>query len=81
FYCPLATEASCVSTPRLSTIGAQQHLTSSLSIPIEVDNMLIGFLGIDLKLTELANTVMESDASLFNGSGHVNIISLDESVI
>lgn len=81
FYCPLATEASCVSTPRLSTIGDQQHLTSSLSIPIEVDNILIGFLGIDLKLTELANTVMESDASLFNGSGHVNIISLDESVI
>ncbi|MBY6197414.1 methyl-accepting chemotaxis protein [Vibrio hangzhouensis] len=81
FYCPLATEASCVSTPRLTQVGEQQHLISSLSIPIVVDNTLIGFLGIDLQLTELATTVIESDASLFSGSGHVNIISLDESVI
>ncbi|SEG41603.1 methyl-accepting chemotaxis protein [Vibrio hangzhouensis] len=81
FYCPLATESSCVSTPRLIQVGEQQHLISSLSIPIVVDNTLIGFLGIDLQLTELATTVIESDASLFSGSGHVNIISLDESVI
>ncbi|MGR5222308.1 methyl-accepting chemotaxis protein [Vibrio parahaemolyticus] len=81
FYCPLATESSCVSTPRLTQVGEQQHLISSLSIPIVVDNTLIGFLGIDLQLTELATTVIESDASLFSGSGHVNIISLDESVI
>ncbi|USD59452.1 methyl-accepting chemotaxis protein [Vibrio sp. SCSIO 43140] len=81
FYCPLATESACVSTPRLSQVGEVQHLTSSLSIPIEVDSIIIGFLGIDLQLTGLAKTVMDSDSSLFSGDGHVNIISLDESVI
>lgn len=75
FYCPLATESACVSTPRLSQVGEVQHLTSSLSIPIEVDSIIIGFLGIDLQLTGLAKTVMDSDSSLFSGDGHVNIIS------
>lgn len=81
FYCPLASGAACVSTPRLTQVGEAQHLTSSLSLPIDVDNQVIGFLGIDLQLTQLAKTVLDSDSSLFNGSGHVNIISLDESVI
>ncbi|WP_112478237.1 methyl-accepting chemotaxis protein [Vibrio variabilis] len=81
FYCPLASGAACVSTPRLTQVGEAQHLTSSLSLPIEVDSQVIGFLGIDLQLTQLAKTVLDSDSSLFNGSGHVNIISLDESVI
>lgn len=81
FYCPLASGAACVSTPRLTQVGEAQHLTSSLSLPIDVDNQVIGFLGIDLQLTQLAKTVLDSDSSLFDGSGHVNIISLDESVI
>jgi methyl-accepting chemotaxis protein len=81
FYCPLASGAACVSTPRLTLVGEVQNLTSSLSLPIEVESQVIGFLGIDLQLNQLAKTVRDSDSSLFDGSGHVNIISLDERVI
>ncbi|MCL9774380.1 methyl-accepting chemotaxis protein [Vibrio methylphosphonaticus] len=81
FYCPLATESACVSTPKATQIGGSTHLSSSLSLPIEVDNMIIGFLGIDLRLTQLAQTVTQSDTSLFGGDGQVNIVSLNESVI
>ncbi|MFA0085867.1 methyl-accepting chemotaxis protein [Vibrio sp. 10N.261.51.F12] len=81
FYCPLASESACVSTPKSTQIGGNNHLSSSLSLPISVDNMVIGFLGIDLRLTQLAETVTDSDSSLFSGSGNINIVSLDESVI
>ncbi|NRB70040.1 MAG: methyl-accepting chemotaxis protein, partial [Vibrio sp.] len=37
--------------------------------------------GIDLRLDAMANIVAESDNQLFNGNGHVNIISLDGSLI
>jgi methyl-accepting chemotaxis protein len=81
FYCPIATESACVSTPRIHDIGGQPQLTSSLSVPIIIDNVVVALLGIDLQLTQLAETALDSDKRLFQGNGFVNIISLDETVI
>ncbi|MGC9401539.1 methyl-accepting chemotaxis protein [Vibrio genomosp. F10] len=81
FYCPIASGEICVSTPRLITQEDREFLTSSISVPILVDEVPIGFFGIDLKLDQLTNVIAESDASLFEGRGRLFIISLNGSLI
>ncbi|MEZ8657770.1 methyl-accepting chemotaxis protein [Vibrio cyclitrophicus] len=81
FYCPLSSGQTCISTPRVVNSGGTTLLTSSISVPILVDEVAIGFLGIDLRLDGLVNVVTQSDQSLFEGAGAVYVVSLDGSVI
>ncbi|TVU61846.1 methyl-accepting chemotaxis protein [Vibrio atlanticus] len=81
FYCPLSSGQTCISTPRVVNSGGTMLLTSSISVPILVDDVAIGFLGIDLRLDGLVNVVTQSDQSLFNGAGAAYVVSLDGSVI
>ncbi|WP_281630133.1 methyl-accepting chemotaxis protein [Vibrio sp. St2] len=81
FFCPLSSGDSCVSTPRLINQAGGQVLATSISVPIMIDDTVIGFFGIDLRLDAMSGIVVESDSQLFNGSGNVNIISLDGSLI
>ncbi|MEL0610117.1 methyl-accepting chemotaxis protein [Vibrio echinoideorum] len=81
FYCPLSSGQTCISTPRVVNSGGTALLTSSISVPILVDDVAIGFLGIDLRLDGLVNVVTQSDQSLFNGAGAAYVVSLDGSVI
>ncbi|MCF7486079.1 methyl-accepting chemotaxis protein [Vibrio sp. A2-1] len=81
FYCPLSSGQTCISTPRVVNSGGTALLTSSISVPILVDDVAIGFLGIDLRLDGLTSVVTQSDQSLFDGAGAVYVVSLDGSVI
>ncbi|WP_139684729.1 methyl-accepting chemotaxis protein [Vibrio tasmaniensis] len=81
FFCPLSSGQTCISTPRVVNSGGTALLTSSISVPIIVDDIAIGFLGIDLRLDGLTNVVTQSDQSLFDGVGAVYVVSLDGSVI
>ncbi|MEZ8605762.1 methyl-accepting chemotaxis protein [Vibrio sp. 10N.239.311.G01] len=81
FYCPLSSGQTCISTPRVVNSGGLALLTSSISVPILVDDVAIGFLGIDLRLDGLTSVITQSDQSLFNGAGKAYVVSLDGSVI
>ena len=81
FYCPLSSGQTCISTPKVVTSGGQSLLTSSISVPIMIDDTPIGFLGIDLRLDSLTQIVAKSDADLFDGNGAIYVVSLDGSVI
>ncbi|MFM2608470.1 methyl-accepting chemotaxis protein [Vibrio chagasii] len=81
FYCPLSSGQTCISTPRVVNSGGIALLTSSISVPILVDDVAIGFLGIDLRLDGLTSVITQSDQSLFNGAGKAYVVSLDGSVI
>ncbi|WP_373942723.1 methyl-accepting chemotaxis protein [Vibrio chagasii] len=81
FYCPLSSGQTCISTPRVVNSGGTELLTSSISVPILVDDVAIGFLGIDLRLDGLTSVITQSDQSLFNGAGKAYVVSLDGSVI
>ncbi|MCG9582929.1 methyl-accepting chemotaxis protein [Vibrio tubiashii] len=81
FYCPLASGDTCITTPRVVTQDGGAFLTSSISIPLLIDDTTIGFFGIDLRLDGLSGIVVNSDQQLFSGSGNVNLISLDGSLI
>ncbi|MGI9888848.1 methyl-accepting chemotaxis protein [Vibrio chagasii] len=81
FYCSLSSGQTCISTPRVVNSGGTALLTSSISVPILVDDVAIGFLGIDLRLDGLTSVITQSDQSLFNGAGKAYVVSLDGSVI
>jgi methyl-accepting chemotaxis protein len=46
-----------------------------------LDDTAIGFFGIDLRLDGLSGIVAESDQQLFSGTGSINLVSLDGSLI
>ncbi|RTZ15660.1 methyl-accepting chemotaxis protein [Vibrio aquaticus] len=81
FYCPIASGETCVTTPRAVIQEGSTFLTSSISVPLKIEDTTIGFFGIDLRLDSLAGIVTNSDQELFSGSGAINLISLDGSLI
>ena len=48
---------------------------TSMALPLLVDGKVIGVLGIDISLKALQNLSIETQKRLFNGKGHVSIIS------
>ncbi|WP_373432977.1 methyl-accepting chemotaxis protein [Vibrio anguillarum] len=81
FSCPLTTASACISSPKIVIQDNETFLTSSLSVPILIDGVAIGFFGIDLKLSPLVAIALSSDQSLFGGSGKVFIVSLNNTLI
>ncbi|CAE6907250.1 methyl-accepting chemotaxis protein [Vibrio alginolyticus] len=81
FACPLSSAQACISSPRLRNADSAQFLTTSISIPIIVESMPIGFLGMELRLDQLTNFVLSSDQSLFSGQGNVAMVSLDGTLL
>ncbi|MCA3904425.1 methyl-accepting chemotaxis protein [Vibrio vulnificus] len=81
FLCPLNSAQACITSPRKMTQDGGSFLTTSLSVPILVDGDPIGFMGIDVRLDSLLQIANDSDSSLFNGQGHISIVSLDGALI
>lgn len=81
FFCPLSSGETCITTPQLVNHDSGQFLTTSISVPLLIDDVAIGFFGIDLRLDGLAAVVSQSDSELFSGSGNINIVSLDGTLI
>jgi methyl-accepting chemotaxis protein len=81
FLCPTNSGQACVTSPRAVKSQNGDVLQTSLSVPLVTDEEIVGFLGIDLSLNALIETVMESDQALFEGKGHIAILSLDGSLI
>lgn len=81
FYCPIASSTTCITSPRIVTQDDGQFLAASISVPLLMDDVAIGFFGIDLRLDSLVNVVASSDNELFSGNGSVNLVSLDGTLI
>ncbi|UPQ87038.1 methyl-accepting chemotaxis protein [Vibrio sinaloensis] len=81
FFCPISSGETCITTPKLVNHESGQFLTTSISVPLLIDDVPIGFFGIDLRLDGLAGVVSQSDSELFSGSGNINIVSLDGTLI
>ncbi|MEF1201302.1 methyl-accepting chemotaxis protein [Vibrio owensii] len=81
FYCPISSGQTCIASPRLNSNDTGSFLTTSISIPLIVEGVPIGFLGIELRLDQLAKIALNSDQSLFAGAGSVSMISLDGTLL
>ncbi|CAH8215387.1 methyl-accepting chemotaxis protein [Vibrio aestuarianus] len=81
FACPLSNAETCISSPRMIQNDDGSFLSSSISVPILIDGLPIGFFGIDLTLAPLVDIALGSDRSLFEGNGKVFITSAEGSLI
>ncbi|SIN78090.1 methyl-accepting chemotaxis protein [Salinivibrio sp. ES.052] len=71
YQCPLDSGAACVSSPKQDDKGL--HVT--ISSPLMRDNQVVGVLGIDIRLNGLASIIAQADQALFEGAGHVSVLS------
>jgi len=75
FSCAMRTNAACISTPRFIDGNKKDKLLSSISLPITMNEEVIGVFGVDLKLDKLSAIVDSSDSQLFDKKGSVSIIN------
>lgn len=81
FLCPINSGQACVTSPRITSSQNGDVLQTSLTVPLVSEEEVVGFLGVELSLNALIDTVMQSDQALFAGKGHITILSLDGTLI
>ncbi|ELL0576303.1 methyl-accepting chemotaxis protein [Vibrio cholerae] len=81
FVCPIEQASPCITSPRMVEFETGRYLATSLSVPILIDGVAIGFYGIDLTLAPLIGITQKSDNNLFDGQGKVSIISENNALV
>ncbi len=75
YTCPRDTRRACVLDPYLDDVHGQKTLMTSIAFPLEVNGKVIGVLGVDISLASLQQISSKANRELFDGQGHVSIIS------
>jgi len=75
FTCAMKTNSTCISTPRFIDENKKDKLLTSISLPIIMNEEVIGVFGVDLKLDKLSAIVDNSDSQLFDKKGAVSILN------
>ncbi|GHZ62869.1 methyl-accepting chemotaxis protein [Vibrio cholerae] len=81
FVCPIEQASPCITSPRMVEFETGRYLATSLSVPILIDGVAIGFYGIDLTLAPLIGITQKSDNNLFDGQGKVSIVSENNALV
>ncbi len=75
YTCPRTTGKPCVLDPYFDDISGQQVLMTSIAFPLEQNGKIIGVLGLDISLASLQQLSVSANQELYDGEGHVSIIS------
>jgi methyl-accepting chemotaxis protein len=75
YSCPRDGGQPCVLDPFIYEINGEQILMTSIAFPLEQNGKVIGVLGLDIRLSSLQQLSAQASQSLFEGQGHVSIIS------
>ncbi len=75
YTCPRDSKRTCLLDPYADTVGGKEVLMTTISVPLLVDGKSIGVVGIDIALDSLQAAAVVSQRELFNGAGHMLIVS------
>ena len=75
YTCALQSGKLCVLEPYADTVGTQTVLMTTIAVPIRAGGKIIGVTGVDLALNSLQTSAVKAKADLFNGAGHVMVLS------
>uniref|UniRef100_UPI0030DC76A7 methyl-accepting chemotaxis protein n=1 Tax=Pseudomonas sp. RA_35y_Pfl2_P32 TaxID=3088705 RepID=UPI0030DC76A7 len=75
YTCPRDSKRTCLLDPYADTVGGKEMLMTSISVPLLVNGKAIGVVGIDLSLDALQAAALSSQRDLFDGAGHMLIVS------
>ncbi|USD66243.1 methyl-accepting chemotaxis protein [Vibrio sp. SCSIO 43136] len=77
FTCVRQSLAPCVASPQTTIVQGVETLLAGISVPLLVDDEVVGVLGLELSLNALQQAVLKSDAQIFSGTGKVALLSHD----
>uniref|UniRef100_UPI0030DA9AAF methyl-accepting chemotaxis protein n=2 Tax=unclassified Pseudomonas TaxID=196821 RepID=UPI0030DA9AAF len=75
YSCPLQQKKVCLLDPYIDDADGVKTLMTSIAFPLEQGGKVIGVLGVDISLTSLQELSTSAHQGLFDGAGHVSIIS------
>jgi methyl-accepting chemotaxis protein len=75
YTCPRDSKRTCLLDPYADTVGGKEMLMTTISVPLLVDGKSIGVVGVDIALDALQAAAVDSQRDLFNGAGHMLIVS------
>jgi methyl-accepting chemotaxis protein len=75
YTCPKQTHKICLLEPYLDETAGQEILMTSIAFPLIEGGKVIGVLGVDISLSSLQELSSAAHKQLFDGAGHVSIIS------
>ncbi len=75
YACSIRNRNACVLNPYLDTVGDEEILMTSLTLPIQSKGQLIGMLGVDFGLNKIQTLITQADQNMFSGHGQVLLLS------
>ena len=75
YSCPLQQKKACLLDPYIDDADGVKTLMTSIAFPLEQGGKVIGVLGVDISLASLQELSTSAHQGLFDGAGHVSIIS------
>ncbi len=75
YTCPMNTAQACVLDPYFDNVGGKQTLMTSIAFPLQLNGKTVGVMGLDINLERLQQLSLAGNRELFDGNGHVSIIS------
>lgn len=73
--CPMQSKQVCLLDPYIDEADGVKTLMTSIAFPLIQGDKVIGVLGVDISLASLQELSMAAHKDLFDGAGHVSIIS------
>ena len=75
YTCPIQQKKVCLLDPYIDDTDGVKTLMTSIAFPLEQAGKVIGVLGVDIGLASLQELSNTAHQDLFDGAGHVSIIS------
>jgi methyl-accepting chemotaxis protein len=75
YSCPLQQKKVCLLDPYIDDADGVKTLMTSIAFPLIQGDKVIGVLGVDISLASLQELSTSAHQGLFDGAGHVSIIS------
>jgi methyl-accepting chemotaxis protein len=75
YTCPTQKQKVCLLEPYIDVTEGVETLMTSIAFPLEQGGKVIGVLGVDISLASLQELSSKAHQNLFDGAGHVSIIS------
>ncbi|EIK95365.1 chemotaxis sensory transducer [Pseudomonas sp. M47T1] len=75
YTCARDSGKPCLLQPYTDTVGDKLMLMTSIAVPLIEQGKVIGVVGIDLALDSLQTSAERAQRDIFNGAGHIMIVS------
>lgn len=75
YTCPIETRGTCLIEPYSWEAGGKTIVGTSVTLPLIVQNRVVGMTGVDMELSFLKTLVDKADQALYGGQGQVFMLS------